>query len=755
MLQNIHPYQLATRSVPKGKKAKKATPPPTDHVIVIDCSGSMWDDLPRIRQQLKQKLPHLVEVDDTVSIVWFSGRGQYGVLLEREAVAGLTDLDRINKAIDRWLRPVGLTGFKEPLDEVATLAGKIADEQSGRVVNLLFLTDGWDNQWSRQQIIDAVDRVGGNVAAATFVEYGYYCNHPLMVEMAEKAGGSLIFSEDFRRYEPTFESVMGKRPTSAKKVEVNLETDAVANFAFAIHENELLTFSVQNQRISVPEYVDEVCWVIGPREGGGVEAIDPSPEVYAALAMYAQRMQPDVVYAILRALGDVSFIKEFSGCFGKQRYASFVDTATKAVFDENERFVEGRDPNAVPDDDATTVLDVLRILSEDPGNRVLIEHDDFSYSRIGRAREKVGADLTDEEQKKLQELTAKLSKTRNASGIKKIQSEIDALVAGKTESLDIKLDKVPDGVAITNLVYNEKRPNISLQIRREGTVDLDGTDAPDPLPGKLPSFVWRNYTIVKDGLLNVSQLPVVLTEETVKKLRDFEIGELFAGKPSTLFLDSLPIINRRMVQETSAKVLFGLQYELQKARAAQKVFNHYHKDRFGDGHRTAKIAGTYGDEAANWLKEQGITDGGFNPKTKAAEAQDYYIGKELSVALKGLSSLPKVDDVKKKLGGKLTPSQALMAPFVEEIEEFLGSKVYANAKDQDKAFRQVLEDRQTQSKADVRRLLHQISQIRFSVIVGQTWFTEFSSLDENSLEIEVDGAKIKGTVEMKEVEIAI
>src|SRR5690606_21479341 len=100
---------LASVPVPKGSKApKKPEPQPTNHIVIIDCSGSMYGDLPKIREQLKAKLPTLLGEKDTVSIVWFSSRGEFGTLVKGEPVATLADLNDVNKAIDRWLRPVGL-----------------------------------------------------------------------------------------------------------------------------------------------------------------------------------------------------------------------------------------------------------------------------------------------------------------------------------------------------------------------------------------------------------------------------------------------------------------------------------------------------------------------------------------------------------------------------------------------------------------------------------------------------------------------
>lgn len=256
------PFELVSVTVPKASTAAKAAPQPTNHVVVIDCSGSMYGDLPLIRTQLKAKLPTLIAEGDTISLIWFSSRGEYGTLVKGEAVASLKDLSDLNKAIDRWLKPVGLTGFKEPLEEAKKLA-----QELGGVCSLFFMSDGYDNQWQAAQILKAVAELAPVFASTTFVEYGYYCNHPLMVSMAESAGGALILNEDFKKYEPAFESAMAKRPLGAKRIEVELGQDAIKGFAFALDGNTLLTFKVEGNNVTVPEHIDEV-WFLAPEAKG-------------------------------------------------------------------------------------------------------------------------------------------------------------------------------------------------------------------------------------------------------------------------------------------------------------------------------------------------------------------------------------------------------------------------------------------------------------------------------------------------------
>jgi hypothetical protein len=95
-------YFLLSQTVAKTQAVAKPVDVPTNHVCVIDCSGSMSWDLPKIREHLKRRIRTLFGQKDTLSIIWFSGRGQFGTLLEAEPVATLTDLKAVEASIDRW-----------------------------------------------------------------------------------------------------------------------------------------------------------------------------------------------------------------------------------------------------------------------------------------------------------------------------------------------------------------------------------------------------------------------------------------------------------------------------------------------------------------------------------------------------------------------------------------------------------------------------------------------------------------------------
>jgi len=771
---------LTQECIAKTESLEKPIERPVNHIVLIDCSGSMYSELPKIREQLKKKLPKLIGEKDTLSVIWFSGKKEFGTLLEAEPVATLADLAEVNRAIDRWLRPVGLTGFKEPLEEASKVIERIK-KKNDNVFSLFFMSDGCDNQWDRSEILRVVEKTAGGLSSATFVEYGYYADRPLLTEMAEKAGGQLIFAEHFDRFQPIFEGVLAKKLSGAPRIEVKIPVSAIGGFVYTLIDGDLTTYSVDNGKALVPEDTAEIWWLspIGERPfedacslvrdfaNGGKET-RIIPPLYAAVSLYSVRMKPDVVYPLLKCLGDVHFIEQFSTCFGKQRYSEYMDSVKAAAFEVKCRFTKGFDQNKVPADDAYTILDLLQLLSSETTNTILLEHPEFKYTRIGRSRVDANEVVTEEEQAKIAEITEKMTSEKNATKLKDLQKELAALMDSKPEALKFKSDPCPHGYPISSLTYNEDRPNISMLVRKSGTVDLSSRlpdNLKDKLPCVFPTFVFRNYAVLKDGLVNIEKLPVRVTKATANKLAALLPKE---AKPNRMTisgdfvegvinLSALPVINRRMVKSASAKVLFQQSFELETARAAQKVYRFY-RDEKVPRKESASFKSTYGNEAAEWLASQGFTDySGFCPKTIQDEATDCYMSKELCVSIKGFSSLPKVADVRAKLGSsKMTPSVALMAPFVREVEAWLNGPEYTKAVDPEASFIAWIDGKAQDAIAKARQLIYEIACIKFSIVVGQVWFSEFSSLDENTMTLDFGNLTgINCKVQMKEVQVKL
>ncbi len=761
-----------------GKKTAATAKPvetPTNHIVVIDCSGSMYGELPRIREQLKRRIPKLMKEKDTLSVIWFSGRGQFGTLLTAEPVGTLQDLKEVERAIDRYLQTQGLTGFKEPLEEVTRLVDKIKKLNSNPY-SLVFMSDGCDNCWDRASIIKTVEKLGTVVQASAFFEYGYYADRPLLTAMAEKAGGQLLFAQSFDSYVPLFEAVLQKRPTGAPRVTVTVEGDAVRGFVFALDGKDLTTYGVEGGKVEVSPSTQEV-WYLSPvvvgekraalaslcsdaadgdKDSMDMVAVTPA---YAALSLYSVRMAPEVVLPLLKGLGDVAFIEQFGGLFGKQRYSEFMDAAKAAAFDPKQRLTKGYDPSKVPAEDAFTVLDLLKLLASDDNNRVLLDDPRFQYSKISRGRMDAAQALTAEEQAEVEKLTTEMSKTKDSKKIAAFAAQI-AAISDKGEGLKFVADPAPEGYSVSSLVYNEERPNISIQVHKSGHVDISKAPGlPAGLPAQFPTKIIRAYAIIANGIMNVESLPLKISAATSKALVEAikskrlpeEAVSVDKSGVTVINLKGMPVINRMMVKATTAKQLFENEWALLQVQATQKVYNSVLKEMKGS-RGSKSFVELYGLAGAEWLKAQGFLDYGFNPKQVQAEATDVMSVKEMSIAIKGFSAIPSLNDFKKQAAkGKFTVSAQLMEPAWKDIEAYS-----ATPEGQDPAKLEAwLETKQKSLDVERRARIESKAQSVFAIVVGQVWFSDFASPDDTTMTLKLGGQDLVCTVKQESVDIKI
>jgi len=755
-------FEAVTVDIPPKLVAEASKPTAVSHIIIIDCSGSMTGNLPDLRNHLKNKVAKMMREDDTLSIVWFSGRGQYGTILENTSVPNLRELQEVHQAIDRWLRPVGATGFVEPIRELTRLIKNLS--KNGKAINAFFLSDGGENCWPRNDVFKAIAESTNGLATATVVEYGYWADRAFLAEMAARWGGAHIFAPEFTSYQPLIEAALTRQVVGGPKVTVEVG-NAEGDIAVAIVQGEVVAYAVENGKVSVPEGTSQVSFV----QPASKKAADALPKhtdfLYALTSAFAPRVRSDVIWPILKKLGDTKLIKAYANCFGKQAYSEFQALATAAATDRAQQLAEGYDPTMVPVEDAYTILDLLSDLSN-TNARVDFDHKLFSYARIGRERVDANTRLTDAEQASLKDLTDELAKTKDIAKSKEIQEKINALT-NKPAPLVFKADEKPElerGYEIHGLTTNEERPNISFLVQRFGTVDLTDRLTKEPtlsevIPAQFPTYTYRNYTVIRDGIINVKVLPVVNLNSSMETDLELKVSQgklnrsAFSkvtedAKTTWLFdLTQIPIINQVMVKRVSAKELFELEWEKTKAQAKAKVIKDAYNELFDK--KSAGFAALYGDNGGKWLSDQGIVSySGFSPSSLQTESTDFYMAKELKLKLKGYSALPSVAALRKQIEAKkpLNGPMSLMKPWLDEVDK--------RKADVDK-FKEWAEKEKDAAIKKARQIQFKLARAVYSIIVGQTWFTEFNDLSQNSLDLTLDGLKLSFTAELKEVETKI
>lgn len=629
-----------------------------NHVYVVDVSYSMYSDLPKIRTHLKNIISLVAQPDDTFSVIYFSSRGQCGVVFENVLVSDVSTVATMHAAIDRYIKPIGATGFMDPMQKAMTL-----NLDPSKVNSFIMLTDGYDNQSNRGDLIVQAGNLPDFFKAVTFIEYGYYADRELLTQMAEAANGTHIFAEGVINYEEAVENAV-RGVSRVNNIAVNINKRA----KHAIFE--------QNGQIKIVPTVDGVAQI--PEDVERVYSIVPSDvlskqlsddRLFMTLYYAAKTVDSELVWKCLQASGDVALVEKYQNAFTKQELSQFEELVSKAVLDPTLRYVRGKDLNAVPNKNAPTTIDLLNSLAG-ADSYIVTDSPDWNYNKIGR------------------------SSTTEAALPRFIQSPLSR-------------------VSMKGLVFSSERPNVSIQTTLSGQVELPENE--HGLPKMVPSFITRNYTIIKDGIRNMEKLPVLFPAALAPTLEHFahEVVEEAQGQCYWVFdLSRIPVINRAMVENVKLEDFVQTVEAVETAKASLKVLTHLINEQGGSTGKIAGMIDKYGEEGAKWLSSIGVRDYGFSPVgTTSTEATDEYESIQVVYKIKGLSSLPAIPATRTKVEAskKLNLADTMIA---QNLETF---------KDVDQ---QTLESTKAALTSKKRLLETVLANCVYTLVLGRKWYGE-------------------------------
>jgi hypothetical protein len=664
----------------------------------------------------------------------------------------------LNDAIDKWLRPVGLTAFLKPLELVKELIGRIKKNRPNGAFSMIFLTDGCNNDCSWNEVIKTLKSLENDIASSTFVEYGFYADSRALTQMASMLGGEKISCDGFIDFEPVFDNKISSSIKGGKKIVVDITDKYLYDFAFSVSNGSVLLYNIVDSKIMVGSDVKEIYFfsskAIGNEESALINNIVPQEQVaklYAAIYVLADKLMNDDAEKVFYALGDQHYYQILANAFGKQKLNAFKTAIKECVADVSKRFPNGISAIQKVSDNAYCLMNLIEDLGNTEGCLFYPNHSDFQYNRIGRKKISAATVLTESEKKQL-------SEAKNVEDANKLLKEFEE------KKVDVKfVNSNPDrGYPLTDLVWNESRANLSVRIYIEGEALLPKNKFN---VDKVSSFKYNTFTLIKDGIVNVDKLPVSYSNELLTLLAENNVKYNLWRSPvpvppnedTKIIIDltSLPLINRGMVKSVSATSLAKQEWELIKLQGDKKTYDYFRKSLFP---KTSKsFVELLGQEATDWLKEVGITDfNGFAPKVTSAEATDFYMSVNLETKIKGLSSLPKVEDVIAKIKAKkeLKLNEWVMADAIKKYMSQTESEMYLSLSEEQQkgVLKTYLETKSGILNKQRRKILQEIAEIKFSLILSKRWFVEFKSFDENKLALNIDGQDLDFVFELSEKE---
>ena len=622
--------------------AKKAPdePQPKHYIQIIDRSWSMSYNLNSLLDSVLASTK-LMTTQDKVSILWFSGEGQYGT--------ALSNMNPHDSAIESMLQamrsPIGLTCYSEVIDDIdRTLTATTLPTEA------TFFTDGspvvnWSAQEEAARVKAKLAKLT-NLSCVNVVGFGNYYNQDLLKAMIDDFPLSqFTHISQVDQYLDAVTANMGRGQTF---VNTPLSVQA-SNEILVTFEDIAKLYPTSTQSSSTP--LKTAVFVIGDNKseininGEIINAKDvpltkqsdlhdlPASFLRAyASANYYQGKRKIALDIAAKNIKDLNLAEKIIGAFTKDEVQEAQTLLDQSLVDENVRFATGVcPPNFVPKKDATCVMDVLQTLGVGGCKYVPFSSNVQGYERTTR----------------------------------KTSDDQSTFTPSKDEVL-----------APIKFVYNKDRLNVSLQIEIPGTVQLNKKAAKRvDLDEVFATSSYKNHTFVKDGNLNVPQAEFEVTDEIKVKLKEMKVKFDEVGPNRVVInFNRIPMINEMFNQHGSdVKKVAAIRVESLELETESKAIKHFIAEIEKTKPSSQKVGAykTFKVDQIAVLQDHGINKSGnytgVNRQTDKGE-MDFYETKSLDLQVKSFSSIPSINAVLKKQnsGAKMTVSEAMLFTYVNQ-----------------------------------------------------------------------------------------
>lgn len=691
--------EIKRKTITKTKQA-------VNHIFIYDRSGSMSGTLHTLINQmvgLVKKIP----MGDTISIGWFSSEGgEFDYIVKGFKVTDKCDYKDLESIIKKNNTTIGCTCFSEILQDSKSLITNLSSFSN--LFSLAFFTDGYpcvsNTKKELDSIFKAIDDIKGNITSSMIIGYGYYYNKELLTQMAEQLNSILISSTEIKEYEGHITKLINLTQNMEPKEVIDPVTNNVLAI-FTVTDSGVVANSISNDdKIYVtPEankptnifYLtsdkpNKKSWDkiedINYGEGSDINA----KAMYGASLILTQKAKNDVALTIMGKIGDVSIIDKLNSAFTIDEYSSVESLINDCISDVSKRFECGKDENYLPKPDAFCVFNVLDMLMNDPDANFFPYHEKFNYEKIS-----IG--------------------TVTKSDYPKFNADKDV--------------KCP----FDSLTWNNTKLNLSVKSKIKGSIRLNAINGITPasvgLVEDYPTFVWRNYTFIKDGRSNIKTFYIDSSEATYKIFKNVGIvvDDTFnVNKRYGVNISKLPVINKVISDvNLSAEDMGRKAFRELELCGILKALKNYKK--------VLNNPFNIQSDQTVVLEGNGIgKDGSFSPPSEIVESTDKYYVKSFEIKVKGYSSLPSVKAVLDKISASKNRTASEM--LVETgIQMYNSNKQHLLNESMETAW---LDAKIGECNKELKELRTSIQKTKFAIILGKKWFKEFSSLNESTITID-------------------
>lgn len=677
-------------------KEIQSKPGNNNWIFIYDRSGSMTYVLKKLGEDIV-RLGKMLKVGDTLSLAYFSGKGQYQFILKGFQITSDSSIDAIQNVIQKNITSIGLTCFSEVLCDSVKAIKDLQLVFPDNSFVLCFLTDGVPIPGGKSEE-DAIFKVLGELrdllGDALFVGYGDYYGKELMAKMTAEVGGSFAHADEIEDFSKNVEVVINTGKAS-KKITVDISGEEDVILVFGKSNGQVKVYPHKNGKAFVSDSEKEVFCVTPKPSSNG--SSDDNDNIYAGAYSLASQGKIQESLEWLGKVGDKFLVDKLNNAYTVSETGEAIQLIHEAAFDESKRMLDGYRKNYVPKADAFCILDAIDILVNDDESYFYPTHSKWEYKRIG--------------------------------------------VSFKPKEGYAKFIKGDNKCSFSRLSLNKKRLNLSVGTSIFGHIELNKDHKKFNLPKKIDTKQFKTYSIISDGVLNVRMVPSSMSREAFMKLRKGGLikktEKWVQDEIYVLDFKRIPMINRNLASSySSATDLAEATLEENRLMAELKTLK-YLKDYFSpEKYKATPFTEKYNDDQLDYLFEQGIAaDGSYKPQVEKQESTDYYNARTFEVKVSGFSSIPAI----KKTLDKAKEKKKLNAveSIIVKEGKYIDSKIETKSTEEKVEF---IDSEIERKNAKIKGIRRGVQRAKFAVILGKGTFEEFGS---NEGEIDVDGTKVK------------
>lgn len=594
---------------------------PIHYIQILDRSGSMYGLINDLIEDCKKTISSMKE-NDYYSIIWFSSPGEFRTILK-----GIKNNENTKetsfKVLDSIKSVIGSTCFSEPIKEVKTIIEEL--NIIGPKTSVTLFTDGqsvtpWSEFEENNRVESILNSIKDKIISFNTIGYGNYCNEKLLQKWSSISDfGEFNHSSKIEDYHEIFNNNAEKaRNLELSKLEVSMNQPVyffTRNMAIKYKDGKINLNNIdknKNQFLIVTDD-DEIDITINNEKLhcniNNEKKINktwfPSLVYKAALAEYIYGDRYEALKYLASVVKDKPLSDNLISAFSSDEIEDFKRKLKNAAIRGIKRNLYSAPENYLPSDNVPCLLDLFIMLSKSKNNKYVISK---NYKRIGR-------------------------KSIDENNIFHANNEIVTS-------------------PIENIVFNEKKLNISIGFEKKGYVNINEEIAKKVnLPTKFPTKIIRNHTIVKDGNLNMDEIEIIVNPKTYNEIiKNFNKNSIVCTKPyeevnslsyyMKLNLREIPIINGNY-GKASIEELFKLVCKENKLKSEIKLA----KTLVNSSNKETYEQKEYTEEQAAVLESLHIKNGvynGFGNKVPSVEDSDFYMSKTFETKLKGFSTIPPI-----------------------------------------------------------------------------------------------------------------